>query len=100
MLFLTIGLWSLLFVIPGILKAYSYALVYYIKNDHPEYSWRECFIASNALMKGNRWKLFCLQFSFIGWTILGMLCLGLGGLWITPYRQTATAIFYEELKNS
>ena len=49
------------------------------------------------LMKGNRWRLFCLEFSFIGWAILTALTLGIGSLWLVPYMQTAYASFYREL---
>ena len=51
---LKIFLWSLLFVIPGIMKAYSYSMIYYIKNDHPDYSWNQCLAQSETLMRGKR----------------------------------------------
>ena len=51
-------------------------------------------------MRGHRWQLFCLHFSFIGWGILGALCLGIGALWVSAYSQTASAVFYEELINN
>ena len=95
---LIVGLWSLLFIIPGIIKAYSFAMSYYIKSDHPEYDWRDCLSESERMMKGNRWRLFCLQLSFIGWHIVGALCLGVGTLWVSAYQSTAVALFYEELK--
>ena len=95
---LLVGLWSLLFIIPGIIKAYSYAMCYYIKLDHPEYGWKDCLSESERMMKGNRWRLFCLQLSFIGWMIVGALCLGVGTLWVSAYQSTAVALFYEELK--
>jgi uncharacterized membrane protein len=95
---LFITLWTLLFIIPGIVKSYSYALCYYIKADHPEYGWKECIDESRRMMKGNKWRLFCLDFSFIGWQIVGMLCFGLGGYFVNPYMMTARAHFYEELK--
>ena len=50
------------------------------------------------MMKGHKWSLFCLRFSFIGWIIVSMFTLGLGTLWVIPYEQTATAAFYNELK--
>ena len=95
---LLVGLWSLLFIIPGIIKTYSYAMCYYIKLDHPEYGWKDCLSESERMMKGNRWRLFCLQLSFIGWMIVGALCLGVGTLWVSAYQSTAVALFYEELK--
>lgn len=50
-----------------------------------------------AMMAGNKWRLFCLQFSFIGWQILCILSLGIGFLWLTPYMNAATAAFYDEI---
>ena len=96
---LFIFLWSLLFLIPGIIATYSYSMVYYIKNDHPEYSWNECLKVSKQMMKGYKWKLFCLQFSFIGWYfVIIFIPFGIGSLFLAPYTTTATAAFYEELK--
>ena len=92
-----ISLWSLLFVIPGLIKAYSYSMAYFIMADHPEYTWKEAITESRVMMKGNKWKLFCLDLSFIGWAIVGFLCLGVGILWVYPYQYTARAEFYNEL---
>ncbi len=91
-------LWTLLFIIPGIIKSYSYSMAFYIKNDHPEYDWNQCLTESRNMMDGYKWKLFCLQFSFIGWMIVGSLCFGIGTLWVSAYIETATAVFYNELK--
>ena len=90
-------LWSLLFIIPGIIASYSYAMTSYILAEHPELSPGEVLERSRELMSGNRWRLFCLRFSFIGWEILCALTLGIGGLWLTPYKQAATAAFYREI---
>ena len=90
-------LWSLLFIIPGIVKAYSYSMAYYIKLDHPEYTARQAIDESIILMEGKRWKLFLLDLSFIGWFILGALCLGLGTLWATAYMEMAHAEFYRDI---
>ena len=95
MIFLT--LWAFVFVIPAFIKAYSYSMAYYIMADHPEYTWREALRDSKAMMKGKKWKLFCLDLSFIGWAIVGFLCLGVGMLWVYPYQYTAHAEFYNEL---
>lgn len=92
-----IFLWSLLLIVPGIMKAYSYSMSYYVMEDHPEYTWRECLAESERLMKGNRWRLFCLDLSFIGWFIIGVLCLGIGVLWVYPYHNAARAEFYNDL---
>ena len=91
-------LWTLLFIIPGIVKALAYSMAYYIKCDHPEYTWKECINASKQMTKGHKGQLFCLYLSFIGWAFLGALCLGVGTLWVTAYMNTATAEFYNQLK--
>ena len=93
-------LWSLLFVIPGIVKAYSYSIAYYIKADHPEYGWKECISESRRIMNGNKLNLFLLDLSFIGWIIVGSFCLGVGVLWVYPYMQSSRANFYESIKNN
>lgn len=89
-------LWSLLFIIPGIIASYSYAMTGYILADHPEMTASEAIERSKEMMEGNRFRLFCLQFSFIGWAILCAFTLGIGNLWLTPYKQAATAAFYRE----
>lgn len=91
-------LWSLLFIIPGIVKSCSYALAFYIKNDHPEMSATEAIRESQRMMNGYKWQYFCLQFSFIGWYIVGAFCLGIGTYWVNAYNEMANAIFYEEIK--
>ncbi len=95
-----IGLWTLLFVIPGIMHAYSYRLVPYIVKDEPDLSATEVLARSSMLMRGNRWKSFLLDLSFIGWVIFGCVTLGLGMiLWTSPYMQSTNAALYLELKN-
>lgn len=93
-----IGLWSLLFVIPGIIKSLSYSMAYFILKDNPELSANEARKKSMAMMQGNKWRLFCLYFSFIGWYLLSILTFGILFLWVMPYIQTAQAAFYESLK--
>ena len=91
-------LWFLLFFIPGVIKYYSYAMAYYIKYDHPEYDWKTCITESCKMMDGHKWRLFCLDFSFIGWIIVGAMCCGIGTLWVKPYQEAARANFYDDLK--
>lgn len=93
-------LWSLLLVIPGIIASYSYAMTSYILAEHPELTASEAIARSKEMMEGNRWRLFCLEFSFIGWSLLCALTLGIGNLWLTPYRQAATAAFYREISGT
>lgn len=92
-----IALWSLLFVIPGIVKSYSYAMAYYIKLDHPEYTPTQAITESRKLMRGNKMRLFCLHLSFIGWAIVCFFTLGIGMLWLIPYMNAANAEFYQDL---
>ena len=93
-------LWSLLFIIPGIIASYSYAMTEYILAENPELSASEAISRSKQMMDGNKWRLFCLQFSFIGWSILCAFTLGIGNLWLTPYKQAATAAFYREVSGT
>ncbi len=90
-------LWSCLFFIPGIVKSYSYAMSYYVSLDRPELGANDCITESRRLMNGKKWNLFCLDLSFLGWYIVGMLCFGIGILWVIPYHEMARANFYEEL---
>ena len=89
--------WMLLFIIPGLIAAYRYSLTSYILAENPEMDANDAITRSKELMKGNKWRLFCLRFSFIGWDILSILTLGIGDLWLTPYQTAATAAFYREL---
>lgn len=91
-------LWTLLFIIPGIVKSYAYSMAFFIKHDHPEYDWKMCLDESQRYMKGYKWQLFCLDFSFIGWILLSILTCGIGMLWVVPYQFAAHANFYENLR--
>lgn len=90
-------LWSLLFIIPGIIAAYSYAMTPYILAEHPEYGALEAIRMSKEMMRGNKMRLFILNLSFIGWILLSILTCGLGMLAVTPYMQAANAAFYREV---
>ena len=93
-------LWSLLFIIPGIVAGYSYAMTSYILAEHPELTASEAIERSKQMMRGNRGRLFCMQFSFIGWSLLCSLTVGIGNLWLRPYQQAATAAFYREISGA
>lgn len=80
-------LWTLLLIIPGIIGSYSYAMTDYILAENPELSAKEAIARSKAMMEGNRWRLFCLEISFIGGAILSLLTLGIGSLWLIPYME-------------
>ena len=92
-------LWSLLFVIPGIIKSYEYAMIPYILADDAEITSKEAFKKAKEMMKGNKWRLFKLNLSFIGWYILCFITLGAGTFFLIPYICAANAEFYAELKN-
>ena len=96
-LFLQILAWSLLFVIPGIIAAYRYALVPYLMAEDPELSVGDAIERSKQLMVGRKWKLFCLQLSFIGWLLLCGVTFGIASLWIAPYMEMAETAFYRSL---
>ncbi len=91
-------LWTLLLIIPGIIKAFSYALTPYILLDEPELTARQAITRSCEIMQGRRWKLFCLYLSFIGWGILCLLTFGIGFLWLVPYMNASVAAFYEDAR--
>lgn len=93
-----ISLWTLLFIVPGIMKSYAYSMSYYIMADYPEMSQSEARTASMSMMDGHKWRLFCLHFSFVGWFILGAFTFGILYIWLVPYMQAANAAFYEDLK--
>ena len=92
-------LWTMLFIIPGVVKAISYSMTIYIRNDHPEYTANQAITESRRMMNGHKMEYFLLQLSFIGWMIVGYFCCGVGTLWVTAYITTTNAHFYEELKN-
>ncbi|MFP4478846.1 MAG: DUF975 family protein [Candidatus Izemoplasmatales bacterium] len=90
-------LWTLLLIIPGIIKCFSYAMTFYILADNPDLKPTQAIRQSQEMMKGNKWRLFKLYFSFIGWFILAILTLGIGYIFLEPYVQLSVANFYEDL---
>ncbi len=95
---LFIVLWSLMLIIPGIIKSFSYAMVPFIVEDNPELSADEAIDRSRAMMRGHKFDLFWLYLSFLGWAILAVIPAGLGFIWLVPYMETTTAAFYQEVK--
>ena len=121
-------LWSLLFVIPGIIKTLSYSMAPYILAEHPEYTAHDAINESKEIMDGNKWRLFCLQFSFIGWNLLCALPviilmlfipsalragagqtillliltipLSAGYYFLAPYQNAAMAAFYRDVSGT
>ena len=94
---LYIMLWSLLFIIPGLVKAYAYAMAPFILEENPNMTPSEAITASRELMDGHKFDLFCLHWSFFGWALLSVLTLGIGSLWLNPYMNAATAAFYRSI---
>ena len=94
---MVVALGLLLFVLPGVLAAYSYRMAFMLLADNPDWSPVRALRESRRLMRGHRWRLFCLDASFVGWFLLiGVTC-GLAGIFVTPYHATANAAFYEDL---
>lgn len=92
-----IVLWTLLLIIPGIIKGYSYALTPFILKDHPELKFNGAIEESMRLMDGRKMRLFVLDLTFIGWGLLCIITCGIASLWVQPYRYTTHAAFYQEV---
>ena len=92
-------LWLLLLIIPGIIACLRYSQTYYILSEDENIGPLEAISKSKEIMVGNKWKLFCLYFRFIGWFILCIVSLGLAGLYVGPYFSQSCANFYNDLIN-
>ncbi len=93
-------LWSLLFIIPGIVKSYSYAMVPYILSDNPNIGAKRAIELSEKMTKGEKWNMFVLDLSFYGWFFLGtIVCCGLGTIFVTPYYMSTHAYLYMILRD-
>lgn len=92
-------LWSLLLVVPGIIKAISYSQAYYILAEHPEMSAKEALDESIAMMDGHKMDYFVLMLSFFPWLLLCGVTCGLAALYVGPYMQATLVNFYEAVKN-
>lgn len=97
---LFIQLWSLLLLIPGIIKSYEYRMVPYLLAEDPQMSSKEAFAKSKEMMRGNKWSAFILDLSFIGWHILGSCTCGIVEIFfVAPYNALTDAELYHALKN-
>ena len=94
---LIVAVVSLLLVLPGIFAAYSYRMVFCLLADNPDWSPARALRESRRLMHGHRWRLACLDLSFVGWFVLTGLTAGLAGIFVLPYFAMANAAFYEDL---
>ena len=96
---LYIVLWGLLLIIPGIIKSYEYRMVNYILAENPEMNTKEVFEMSRDMMRGNKWRAFVLDLSFLGWHLLSLITIGLAGIfYVFPYRNMTNAALYEFLR--
>jgi uncharacterized membrane protein len=93
-------LWSLLLIVPGIIKSFSYSLAFYILNDNPDMKPLDAITQSRKMMDGYKGKLFMMYLCFFGWSILCLFTLGIGYIWLIPYMQAAIANFYDDVRNS
>lgn len=92
-----ITLWTMLFIIPGVIKTYSYAMAPFIMTEHPELGANECITRSRQMMDGHKFELFCLELSFIGWAFACIFTLGIGYPFLNAYQGAARAAFYRNL---
>ena len=91
-------LWTLLLIIPGIIAVLSYSMTFYILADDNSIGAMEAINKSKKMMNGYKWKYFCLGLRFIGWSLLCILTLGIGFLWLLPYMQVSMVKFYDDIK--
>ena len=91
-------LWTLLLIIPGIIKSLSYSMVPFVLKDNPELSFNAAIERSMAMMEGHKWEYFCLILTFIGWFLLIIITAGIASLWVTPYMSATFANYYEAVK--
>ncbi|HEY8911383.1 MAG TPA: DUF975 family protein [Desulfosporosinus sp.] len=91
-------LWTLLLIIPGIIKGIAYSMCFYVMADNPKIGIKNALNISKKITKGYKGKIFVFNLSFVGWSILAMLPLGIGYLWLIPYMQISTANLYDQIK--
>lgn len=92
-----IFLWGLLFIIPGVVKYYSYSMIYFIQLENPDLHYEEVITRSREMMTGNKWRLFCLELSYIGWYALSFLTFGVLLFWVMPKVRMAKYEFYRQI---
>lgn len=92
-------LWSLLFVIPGIIKGYSYSMVPFILAENPALSPNRAITLSRKMTRGHKWDMFVLDLSFLGWYMLGALLFAVGILFVAPYYNSTRAQLYLALRS-
>lgn len=96
---LYVTLWTLLFIIPGIVKSYAYRMVPFILSEYPNMSPKEALRLSDEMTKGHKMSMFILDLSFFGWLLLGVITLGISDIcFTTPYIYATEAELYDALK--
>ena len=90
--------WSLLFIIPGIIKQYSYAMTFYILAENPDMTANEAITESRQIMDGHKFELFVLRLSFIPWILLGCITFGIAYIYVLPYMNLTITNFYHNIK--
>lgn len=95
---LFIFLWTLLLIVPGIIKAFQYILVPYILAENPDIEWRRALALSRKMTDGCKFDIFVLQLSFLGWFLLGLIALVIGMLFVGPYYEGTMAELYATLR--
>ncbi|SEW36174.1 DUF975 family protein [[Clostridium] fimetarium] len=97
---LFIFFWTLLLIIPGIIKAYEYRMIDYILSENPDMERHNAFALSKEMMTGQKWNAFVLDLSFLGWDILSLFTIGLLSIfYVAPYQNHTNAALYDALKN-
>ena len=92
-------LWTLLFIIPGIIKSYEYKMIPYLLSENPNMTKEEAFAVSKQMMDGNKWKAFVLDLSFLGWYILSAFTCGILSIfYVAPYVFSTYAALYQTLR--
>ena len=93
------ALWTLLLIIPGIIKSYEYRMIPYILAEYPDMEWRDVFATSKRMMDGEKWNAFVLDLSFLGWQLLSIITGGLVGIfYVNPYKGLTDAALYMALR--
>jgi uncharacterized membrane protein len=92
-----IALWTLLFIIPGLVKAYAYTMAFYLRNRHPDVAAIDIITESKEYTMGHKGRIFFLDLSYIGWYLLSALTFGILLLWVIPRHYTARTILFNEI---
>ena len=91
-------LWTLLFIIPGVVKSYEYKMIPYLLAEYPDMSTKEVFAKSREMMNGQKMDTFILDLSFIPWSVLSAITAGIAGLfYVSPYKDATYAELYDTL---